>query len=602
MINKNSKPDIKLDSLLNTYSINDINNLFAQIDEKISLLHDRSAKDFKQLNDSFKEIYSQSNRIAENVSDTCKAFDNENNNSIYQVTNTIYESLKAQYEIFDYKILVVLRQCEKLSNQIRHIIFPIKNFSQSLMSIKYLSANIKVAFSYINNNDWKELERINTKAESIVDSLKDATEKLYKLLNQLIKKSNKSFEELRQIKDKGEINFPGLLVEIKSGLIIIEKKYEENRSVIPHIKNNIEDLDTNNTEIIKKLQYHDIIRQKMEHIQQAHKDLIYDLKEFSDDNPEKHVLSKKAKYYMRIRDISGLQAAQLIHVTREYQSAIEVITDSFNSIGDNVKEITTKFENVYTFDKLSYKRMFQKISSYINTADKYLNDSKNQNEILDEKINTLNNSLLSLDQHTNSFTNKWESLNNILGEYSDCIDRLIDKEPELNKLNVQFVSLINETKDSAGKLFSLFEYLLTSKSNIEGFANKTEIGLIGEINFSEFKNLLSKFKKSGTQTGKTIRKNNDDSSSVLQDIKNSISKIKYYDYFENVIQEIISELNSVNYKLEVADDSFDNSKEENLEHLKEYYTMQSEYDVHEKITKGENLDLDIVEDDEVEFF
>ena len=119
---------IHLDSLLKTYSVKDITDLFTKIDERLISLHNRSAEDFLQLNKSYKEIYSRSNQISKNIGIVCNTSNIGKNNNLYQIINKLYEKLKVQFEILDYRIVVISDQLEKLSNHIRHIFFPIKIF------------------------------------------------------------------------------------------------------------------------------------------------------------------------------------------------------------------------------------------------------------------------------------------------------------------------------------------------------------------------------------------------------------------------------------------------------------------------------------------
>ena len=68
-----------LNTLLNTYSVKEISNLFTQIDNNLMSLHNCSANDFLKLNSSFKEIFNQSKQISKNVNDIIDDFDSSRN-------------------------------------------------------------------------------------------------------------------------------------------------------------------------------------------------------------------------------------------------------------------------------------------------------------------------------------------------------------------------------------------------------------------------------------------------------------------------------------------------------------------------------------------
>jgi hypothetical protein len=93
-----------------------------------------------------------------------------------------------------------------------------------------------------------------------------------------------------------------------------------------------------------------------------------------------------------------------------------------------------------------------------------------------------------------------------------------------------------------------------------------------------------------------IKENNEKGEAIYTEVQNSVNRIKYYDYFENVIGEIIEELNTVNYNLKLFSSGEGESKEENLRQLRDYYTMNTEFVIHDQVSRGEAPDVHIEED------
>jgi len=603
MPNQEKDFSIHLNSLLQTYSVEDITSLFTEIDKRLISLHSKSAEDFLKLNASYKDIYIQSNLIKENINSICSSENIQRNNSLYQLISNLYEKLKVQFEILDYRITVITDQLEKLSNHIRHIFFPIKSYSQNLMSLNYLIANLKISLSYSKDLNNGNLDDFFNETEKLIESVKNITDSITNSLNKLSKVSKNSQNTIKELNGLNELNLESLLKEIQTTIELVNKKNEDNQKIVPKINDKIEDLQISNTEIIKKLQYQDIIRQKMEHIQNTHKDLISELAEFNDAESDGKNLNEQVKCFLRIRDISGLQAAQLIQANKEYQSAIEVIIDNFILIGDTLQDITEDSQNVYSYGKLNYSKMFERIDSYIDKGNILIERYDSESKTLDSELNTIHKKYVQSEENVHTFRKLSDKLDNSLKNLKDNIEKLFIEDNRLEKFNKQFFNLINETQENSQNLNSQFDVLFTLKNNVEGFINKTDHGLLGEADFDKSKTDLKTLKKSGKQLELLIRNNNTECENAIKNIKASISEIKYYEYFEQVIQEIISELNSVNYKLKVNKELDSISKEENLEKIKEYYTMQTEHNIHDKVAKGdEEIDFDINEDDDIEFF
>lgn len=603
MSNKKNDLKINLDSLLHSYSVKDITGLFVRADNKLMSLHTRSAEDFLKLNDDFKNIYKQSDEITNTVVQLLNEFSNQNNDNFYQILYVIYEKLKAQREIIDYKIIVILDQLEKLVNQIRHAFFPIKNYNQNLVAVKYLLANFKVSLTY-KTDEINNPERTYASIEKQIDIIKKSSEGISDTLNDFLKKVKSTQNELKNLTNQGEINLDDLLNNIHSSISLIERKSIENEKETPDIKECISKLQNSNSEIIKKLQYQDIIKQKMDHIQASHKDLIKELDDFGDPQDDSDNLTEKVKCFLRIRDISGLQAAQLMQANKEYQSAMEVITDNFIRIGDSAKEITDKSERMYSFDKVDYNKMSEKIDSYVHGANLYINDYDNQMSSLENEVGNIHKEFLEIGFSVNNHRKYTQSLEKSLDHFNKFIDQQELTEPELNKVNQQFKELLTQIEADKDKLNSFFDQIISLKSTIESFAAKTDKTLLGDVDFTELKSILLSLKKKGLTIENAMVQNKVNSEKMIEDIKTSISNINYYDYFENTILEIIADLNSVNLKLKLNKEHNEISKEENLEIIKQYYTIETERDIHAKVTNGEDLNIsfDIKEDDDIEFF
>jgi hypothetical protein len=293
-----------------------------------------------------------------------------------------------------------------------------------------------------------------------------------------------------------------------------------------------------------------------------------------------------------------------MQANKEYQSAMEVITDNFILIGDSVKEITDKSKVMYSFGKEDYNKMFEKIDSYIRNANLYINDYGDQSNKLEKEIKNIHKQFLEIGFSINNHRKYTQNLEKSLEQYNRFIIQKVSNEPELEKVNRQFADLLLQIEANKDKLNAFFDEIISLKLNIEGFAKKTDNTLLGETDFSEFKTILQSLKKKGISVENSMVLNKKNSESIIDNIKSSISNINYYDYFENTILEIIADLNSINLKLKLNKEHKELSKEENLELIKQYYTMETEHTIHDKVTRGEDqeIDFDIKEDDEIEFF
>ena len=93
-----------------------------------------------------------------------------------------------------------------------------------------------------------------------------------------------------------------------------------------------------------------------------------------------------------------------------------------------------------------------------------------------------------------------------------------------------------------------------------------------------------------------MKENRELSSNVFDEVRSAVNKIQYYEYFESVINEIIDELNELNFRLKKHSGDEADDKNQNLEKLREYYTMNTEFTIHDQVATGTTEDIEIEEE------
>lgn len=591
------KDKIKIKALLEAYTVKEISLIFSKIDSKLLSLHKCSSDDFLNLNEDFKKLYSQSKIISDNVQIILTIFDNQENISLYNQIHDFYNELKDQIDVFDNKVNITMKFLEELSNQLRFIFFPIKNYTQNLMSLKYLIANINITQSYQDKEN--KIIEITTLIDQNINDLKQLSERITKSLNHLRKVTKVTFLNFTQVKNQNEINIEELLSIVKSRIEKVEGKFNENKGCIPVIRRKTEKSADSISDIIKKLQYQDIIKQKMEHIQKTHRDIIDELSDFEKLEKDEALINEKAKFFLRIRDIAGLQAAQLIQANKEYQSAIEIIINNFMQIGDNMKDISEMCGRINEGDINNEVELFNDAVNQITKTEEGFSTKFDQNKKLYKDITLIDNQLNQVSSYIKIFNDLNIKLSNNLNEYFNLIQKDTIKN---NSGFTQLNELSEEVKTNGFKLKELIEKLFPIKSRIQSFISEhKKLNLSSD--FSNIKDVANQLYDIREKISSVLIENSSISKQVLGNIKKSISDIKYYDYFESIIEEIILDLNTINYNLKIDEESA-KSKDQNLEQLREYYTMETEHIIHDKVTKGEDLDdvIESEEDGDIEFF
>ncbi|MFO7939026.1 MAG: hypothetical protein R6U66_04680 [Bacteroidales bacterium] len=594
---------IQLKVLLETYSLEEIQAIFQGVDKKILSLLEIAEEDFLKLSNDFKGYHNHTKEVNAKTKTLFQLIKSQEAGSFILDLDELWSTYGRELNVIDYHYDLLIEFIGKIADKIRLVFFPLKNYGQNLTSFKFLLANLNFS-SYCESDDCELFKELSNSLSHRADQTRENVDKLIHQLNTLRKTIKLSKQELHKSKREDLIELKNLYKENTPYIAGAKRSYQEALKLIPDIETKFDKSSEHIGKIITNLQYHDIIRQKMEHIQETHGDLIGELWQFKEVEEDEVTLHNQAKCFIRVRDIAGLQAAQLIQSNREYQNAIEIITTSFLEVGDTLTELVDASSHIAELHG-------SRLSSDDTTTLKRINSIR--------KIHHLFSLVYGNYQNTASHMN---DLMDTMSEYFNSLKRgnaALDKEFSKisGMLENKYASFANESKPylQLKQLFSEMDNTIKKLSNVMLGLNDMEEEIIRyqeiEANTQLFDELVGKInansdivEKQRADIFKYIHANKRVAANVIENIRQSVGQIKYYKYFDNVIDNLIKELNSVNYNLKTQEHR--NSQDDNLEHLKKYYTMETEHQIHNHILSGNEADeweIEINdEDSDIEFF
>jgi hypothetical protein len=568
--------------LLHAYSIQEITHLFSLIDEKILALHHCSSDDFLSLNAYFKKYYKDSKTISQNASDILNIITNrEKNEKVFEALNHFNQELSDHLREFKGLTEKLTTVFENIVLEIEHMFVPSNNLKQDLMTLKLLMANLKINITISPEPLGKMQKKANDFNEIIVQTKSFFTEfnTNFSFLKTQLKQN---IAYIAEIEAKNSENIGDILEELRFSSNLFNQKYQEASQMLPKLQESTESTAANIAKIITNLQYHDIIRQKIEHIQQTHQEILNELNQISTESSDELSKQIQVKCFLQIRDIAGLQAAQLIHANKEYQKAIEIISQKFLQVGNEMTLISdmchkfisngssqSHFKDIV--DKIEKTAYFIDIygKTLNNLKDRYYKSKSKLDEIfysyfeLSDFITTLERNILRSINNQNIPEGEYDTIHQIRQILSGMKLNLDQHTILFEKIRAQFAKAEDHVTSYFNKDITL--------STLNEFTRRSE-----EIN--------SLLKDGNEVIYKTIEDNKRLSRQVSFEIKSSLEQIKYYDFFDKTIEEIIWQLNEINYKLQNVETPDEEHKKINLEHIKAKYTMQSEHIIHDNIS------------------
>ncbi len=594
--------------------------IFSEIDERIMLLHQCSSEDFLSLNKSLKENYEKARFITDKANTAYDRIGEEGNIKTLELLKNNFDEFQKDLIEFETETDFTLASMERIQSNFSLMFVPLNNFKQNLVSLKLLLSNIKLTNTFFDKSIKSFNEGEAQQIEKIINKVKDSCPVFEENIYNIQKHVKGLYDELTAIKDSVLDNIQKNFEIMKRDFDIIEK---HNKHALKN-KDRLEEITQNCNKsvgsIITNLQYHDIIRQKMEHIQKTHKFILEEIN--TEDIDTKTTTLPLNSYVLQIPQISEIQVGQLMHTNKEYQHAIEHISKKMVEIGKDMTEVVRICKALNVFE---YKGKMVE-AAIINES--FRNFTKASQESLTKYAN-LSDDL----SHVNSIiSNLYEKYQDIDMMESAIEQRIIDKISFGNLL----VSPEKETATQAQQILKLYAANHFEKNKIKTLFENTRVELkefiCRNMEYTQDRKGIDRLtiqSNDAVTYFDSIGENMNYLDHILEELatkSNEINKtsqqvvegVKYYDCFEKSIEYLIrqfEEISSIIRSQRLTTFANINSKK-SLEQIEKYYTMKSERIVHShslmnSVKSGNYKSVDLVleqsikdeeEGNDVEFF
>jgi hypothetical protein len=578
----------------------EISKILSVISEKVSELNKCSNDDFIRLNESLKSQYKRIEEISKNVSNVFEYTSGEENQALFREVQNYFDDFINGIKCSERKFLRFLDLSEKIISYVNLMYIPLKNFLQNVVTLNFLVNSLKFNLVYRKKNETNVYDATLEKFAKIIQDLKnlnttfDATTTEMKISYSVISENIRVLQENNLIiKEKAEDYIISVLKRL-------EEKYQEGKVRIPELKRTQIRYTDNVSHIITNLQYSDIIRQKIEHISEAHHDMIDKLKNIKSDAPTQI----QTQYMLQIKDIADLQVAQLIRTNGEYQRAVQTISEKFVEISDDVFSLTNDtllLSGRRNIDPYSHYD-FYVIENSLGSLQQLVRNFVNENNEVFENLSNLNSQIKIYSNDFDKFKGISVETLNLVQEIQDITTSSYAAKDEIKDLFNQLDSVTLTLKNNYS---DLTKYFVNIKNNIEEIVESGDKGK-DCASFDIFSERINKIMEKSDENNKIIKEivisSEKAEKIVSKEINSSVKEIQYYSMYEQVSVQIIEKLKFL-FNLIAVEHTGDHSKAEMLEHQKVKYTMKSERDIHQQVALGEDIDNNKEEEEEeVEFF
>jgi len=574
--------------------LKDISDQFTKIDSLIVEILNCAAEDFLGLNERFKEAYSKSTYISSNAEEVFKAYASSyTSDSLLSLKELFKKFSQAKREANKYADLIVAR-IDEVYDILESIDLHSKNINQNLLTLKFLIANLKISGLDLDADQFiEQKDELFIEFNRLVNKSKLTELELAKSLHGNMKLLREGVDRVKRNMRNADQQIGIAIDIINESIIVFSEKQQELNINIPKLQEYNKKLRDSIDTIITNLQYHDIIRQKIEHVQVSHKEILSNLA--TENNNEQQ------SYLSQIGELVNIQSALLVRANKEYQRAIEQIIEKFKTIGSIAQTILQQCKDLKKIQEITAEQ------SFTGVAQKLTNTTLPVSKFL-SLLARVNNLLQSIEHNVSQMV-EISVVDDEANRFGELLLKRI-KQPEL-KLQPGLIQQIESvtydiiaSRYQIGTLYLQLESKIAEIDRLSSLISQNTKSQEWETIPAILKEIAGNLLQCDEKVGVLLKGKLDASNELGDIISKAVGQVKYYEVFELKILEVIKLLNHIYATLSGKEESqFD---KDDLEFMRKLYTMESEHKIHNLVVKGNTGIDDLPETDQdessIEFF
>lgn len=591
---------VKSEQLENTSeicSVEEIVALFQDVDQKIQGLHQCSADDFLGLNAKFKNFYKESKSVSSDATSLLALFSYEQNEQLQAELTAGHAELQqsfASMKTLQYETLPLVHD---LQEALGTYLFPLRHIGNEFGILKIellaLEVSFKTALSQ-NNFDAVGFQQLINDWENFVSEVAET------------KKSTQSFQQecdyslhhIELIGRRGLRSLTTLIDLIEQALVLFNAKQKESNQNLPAIRAKSDSVAKSIADVITSLQYQDIIRQRMEHIQQAHVQLLDDLSKIDlQETP-----NAWTQVLLQVRDISAMQAAQLLATNKDYQAAIETIALHFRTIAKEMTGVAMICRNTMNNgDEGEQKSTITELVDRFGRTDILLANVLDVFPECSREIVLICDGTLALEKRIRRLIDAFSRLSVQVETFLTPYRKELGRQIEHCMLHVdEMLGAMRRNMESVSVQNSVLLKTIDGLENgVKKLADSELLWEYVQLNVQRVNSISKRFFSTEQESNCLLRKIETTCRSISDETQAALDAVRYYEFFEHIVAEIVQGLSSMSSRICSVVDVDGHG---DMSAVRDLYTMESERKIHDQFLGSSEEEAVADDDDDLELF
>ncbi|MCD6117231.1 methyl-accepting chemotaxis protein [bacterium] len=595
------------DKITKLYETIDILN---QIQQILESLHSTTESEFLDIGMKL-QVFSKEAKAASNL--TMKSAESLSGDTIREVINDLNEILDriGHYLQFSNGEAV---QNTKLLSAVLSIITQLDSnlnaFKKIIKQFKFIGISVRIEAARLNQ-DSHSFEKLVNDVNKLAIDINDKWGNMQRQTNIIYQTGDKQLIFIDHLKEKQFQQAENILGSLQNDLNFLEKEQANSLQLTKHLSDNAAIIPQKIGEVVASLQFHDIIRQVIEHVQKTlieQNGLLETAARFMQEGGDSAFNVWNEETGTVLIETCLLQKMHLEDSEKKILNAIDRIVANLRSISIGINEMRNDVQAVIRTADEGSSTMLGTVKQGI------MNISESLNGTIETSVNlkkVIQKILIGVSELTDFITDIEEIGTEVellaqnglinaahLGDEGAALSTLADSIQKLSLLTKKNVFEISSKLNHIQKLTDSVTVHPTSEKeqkNAEFIVDETQYTLNKAVRGLEQINSISV---------DNMEKVENVSTSLKIGIETLIDNIEVNNKFKDGFCKVLDLLKMVFNNFEILGIKGEDANVLDIEHLKKNYTMQSEHDIHNSYMNG-NTDTQTIlfeDNDNVELF
>ena len=526
--------------------------------------------EFLSIGGSFQDFWMRADEMSQISSSAAELMSGREIRAAVDGLESLVEQIKNYMDRCGTDLDTNTKRLTKIKSTIETILRPLESFKRIVKTMKMMSIATRIESSRLGRNE----AGFNTLADEIKKLATRIAHKSGDIMEQgknLSEIMGKSCDKVAALQGTSGVGLHKNLLYASDSVLSMREMNNAASVSTKSISEQNKKIYMNVEEVITSIQFHDITRQQIEHVESALNDTCKWLKSSSE----------KTSVIFKTGEVCKLQRAQLSHSMKEILNAVNSIKENLRGISGNVSDMIKETAKMIGDVNRTGSSTLIEIERHISSVTSSLVKSSEEYGKLSSVLSESAKNAKKMTSFVNDITETGAEIELIALNARIKANHTGDKGAAMGAIAEAIQQLSIESKERTIKILDVIgEISLYAEEMFDDFKDNNQSAQV-ETMVGELKSLISSMNRVNDRVISYMKQLEEAGKTLAGDIDSAVFSINVHNEMAEVIEKVLKDIDIIINETKSTVSISASDKEKYLKELAVRYTMDSERLIHQ---------------------